>query len=69
MSNAELRKYRLTGPTEPTDEMLASLMTLVTKEVRQKTATAHLAYFDSLSALVRATRQRWEGRYPIVSEK
>lgn len=62
MSTAELSKYRLSSPKEPSDKMLESLMEQVTEQVCKRAVTANTKFFSSLGHLVAA---RLAGSNPL----
>ena len=68
MSDAELRKYRLTSLQEPSDELLAALMQEVAREVEIRSREASEKYFAELAARVQQQQQIWEDRLKSHSD-
>jgi len=52
MSEQELKKYRLTGVEEPTDEQLEALMHAAGEEARRRGAAAEAKFQSELEQLV-----------------
>ncbi|MBO5697515.1 MAG: hypothetical protein J6R90_03875 [Alistipes sp.] len=52
MSEQELKKYRLTGVEEPTDEQLEALMHAAGEEARRRGAEAEAKFRTELEQLV-----------------
>ena len=52
MSEQELKKYRLTGVEEPTDEQLEALMHAAGEEARRRSAEADAKFRAELEQLV-----------------
>ena len=52
MSEQELKKYRLTGIEEPTDEQLEALMHAAGEEARRRSAEAEAKFRAELEQLV-----------------
>ena len=59
MPALSIRKYRLTGPDEPSDLMMSRLMKSACEQAQAQAQEAQCAYFDELSALVDETLDAW----------
>lgn len=65
MSEQEMNSYRLTGTTEPTEEMLATLMKEVAQEAKQKSEEAHKKFFQEIRDYIRKRKNTWSQEYNI----
>lgn len=59
MSEKEMNAYRLTGMEDPTDAMLAQLMSEVAKDAKHKAMEATEKFFKQLDETVTLRKREW----------
>lgn len=62
MSEKELNSYRFASGEDPTDEMLAQIMSEVSKEAKLRFQSATSTYFEELTKNAEAKQKKWESR-------
>ena len=66
MSEKEMNSYRFVSGQEPSDEMLAQLMTEVAAEAEARRKKADEAYFSQMKRNVVVKREKWAEKIKSV---
>lgn len=62
MTEKELNSYRFTSTEEPTDEMLAQIMSEVTNDAVERRRKSDAKYKDQMEAQRAILRSQWSNR-------
>lgn len=69
MSEKELNSYRFASGEEPSDEMLAQIMSEVSKDAQLRFHKATSSYFEDLARSAETKQKKWDSRIKALTNE